>query len=64
MSYDVAIHANGMTSGEIFDWLEEQHLYHIQDWSYTSPDYFKDDWTYTFKFKRREDATIFALRWS
>jgi hypothetical protein len=47
---------------DVFDWLENNNLYFFTDWSFTRLESV-NDCDYTFKFKRSEDATIFALRW-
>jgi len=65
MTYDVKISLKrSEVLPDVFDWLLDKDLNHIEDWTYTKPDYFKDDWDFTFQFQRSEDATIFALRWS
>lgn len=65
MSYDIKMSlARSEVLPDVFDWLEERHLFFKRDWDYTKPDHFKDDWDFTFKFERSEDATVFALRWA
>ena len=65
MTYDVAVKLKPQdVLLDIFDWLENNNLYFSADWDFTRPDYFKGDWNHTFKFKRSEDATLFALRWA
>lgn len=65
MTYDVPISiARDKVLPDVFDWLQEQNIIHMNDWVYTKPDYFKDEWVYTFKFVQQKHAALFALKWA
>lgn len=53
---------------DVFDWLFEQDLDHMRDWTWDSPalgtEWAKQGYTHIFKFNKAEDATMFALRWA
>ena len=65
MTYDIPIKVKDVAkSWAIFDWCHDQGWKMERDYNYTTPLYANEKWDYKFKFRRSEDATAFALRWS